>query len=423
VNTNYSIEKSQWDTKRRRVKESKVFPESIEINKEINRLETLYKGEPHHYESNQKPFDFLHVIKYFDIHIELLKSQEKYGTYRKFELVRRYLLKFNEEHKHLNTINRDFLLQFQTWLFKKTKVKQNGVHTYFKTFRNIINKCVQHDLIKFPPEKNPFLNFKIRLEDKEKPKLSEKQLNRIIELDLSKNEQLNKIKNYFLFSFYSGGMRISDLCCLKWGSLKDRRLEYEMRKTNKKVSIPLNTYQISILLSQLNINDLSTLVEKESKLKLKENVIFSTDKTYKIPGFRLKSLMIKEKKNTLDDTEMQVFNLIELMSLKKPNDYVFKILEPKKINSRTDLMKQISSKSTLINKGLKEISIQSEIGIDLSFHISRHTFSDLMRKAGKSIYDISKILGHSDIGITENYLKSLDYDSTDEVVVDFYNNL
>ena len=46
-------------------------------------------------------------------------------------------------------------------------------------------------------------------------------------------------------------------------------------------------------------------------------------------------------------------------------------------------------------------SIKSEVGVNITFHTSRHTFSDLMRLAGKSIYDISKVLGHSDISITE----------------------
>jgi integrase len=218
-------------------------------------------------------------------------------------------------------------------------------------------------------------------------------------------------------------MRISDICYLKWGNLKDGRLTYDMRKTNKKVSLPLNKNQISIILLMLDINDFDTLKEEGAILKSKENVIFNINKTYQIPGFNLSSLNVKMKENNQSSSEIEVFQFIELMSIKRSNDYVFNILDPMKINSRTDLMKQISSKSAMINKGLKEISALSGIGIDLSFHIARHTFSDLMRKAGKSIYDISRILGHSDIGITENYLKSLDYDSTDEAIDDFYNQL
>jgi hypothetical protein len=33
-----------------------------------------------------------------------------------------------------------------------------------------------------------------------------------------------------------------------------------------------------------------------------------------------------------------------------------------------------------------------------------------------SIYDISKMLGHSDITVTQGYIKSLDYESMDEAM-------
>ena len=56
---------------------------------------------------------------------------------------------------------------------------------------------------------------------------------------------------------------------------------------------------------------------------------------------------------------------------------------------------------------------------NLSFHVSRHTFADIARKKiGKSfgIYEISKMLGHSSIKVTENYLNSFDQDSVDEAM-------
>jgi integrase len=50
---------------------------------------------------------------------------------------------------------------------------------------------------------------------------------------------------------------------------------------------------------------------------------------------------------------------------------------------------------------------------NISFHISRHTFADYARTAGMNIYDISKALGHSNIQITQVYLKSFDETSLD----------
>lgn len=420
INTNYSIDKSQWDNSKRRVKESKKFPEGELINIELNRLESLYKGD-----SNQSivkniiPFDFNAVIGFFDYHINLLKTQEKYGTYRKFEVVKRYLVDFQSSNQQYLYINVDFLMNFEIYLYKNTKVKQNGVHAYFKTFRNIINKCITYDSIKFPPQNNPFLNFKIKLNVVEKPKLSVNQLNKIIEVDLSNDKDLDEVKKYFLFSYYSCGMRISDLLTLKWGNLKDGRLIYTMRKTSKKISLPINKNQVSILLSYLSIDDIDKLKNELTSLGEKVTEMFSSYNT-RISDFMIKPLKDYKKSIKQTQNETMGYKLIELMSNKKPNDYVFNILDKRKINSKTDLLKQISSKSAVINRRLKKVSIKSEVGENITFHTSRHTFSDLMRRSGKSIYDISKVLGHSDISITEKYLKSLDYDSTDNSLLNFY---
>ena len=55
-------------------------------------------------------------------------------------------------------------------------------------------------------------------------------------------------------------------------------------------------------------------------------------------------------------------------------------------------------------------------GIDkpLSTHIARHSFADVARSAGWSIYDISKALRHSSVEMTERYLKAFDTAALDD---------
>ena len=86
-----------------------------------------------------------------------------------------------------------------------------------------------------------------------------------------------------------------------------------------------------------------------------------------------------------------------------------------------ELNKKIQSATYVINKNLKQISIDCEIGMKISTHIARHSFSDNIRQSGENIYNISKILGHSDIAVTQKYLKSLDQNSVDESLNKFYN--
>jgi len=46
-------------------------------------------------------------------------------------------------------------------------------------------------------------------------------------------------------------------------------------------------------------------------------------------------------------------------------------------------------------------------GVRCSPHTFRHTFAALFIKNGGDIYKLSKLLRHSSIGVTEQYLKSL----------------
>ncbi len=68
----------------------------------------------------------------------------------------------------------------------------------------------------------------------------------------------------------------------------------------------------------------------------------------------------------------------------------------------------------LANRALEKIAEQAGIEDKVTFHVSRHSFADYARTSNMSIYDISKALGHSDIKITQDYLKSFDETSLDK---------
>jgi integrase len=72
------------------------------------------------------------------------------------------------------------------------------------------------------------------------------------------------------------------------------------------------------------------------------------------------------------------------------NDYVFKINNIK------------VNQDYLIHK-FKKFVIAANINPDLNFHSLRHTFASWLVQRGVSIYEVSKLLGHSDIKVTEIY--------------------
>lgn len=99
--------------------------------------------------------------------------------------------------------------------------------------------------------------------------------------------------------------------------------------------------------------------------------------------------------------------------------YIFPLIE----HVFTDvfmLKKRISSKNVLVNKALKRIGKKANIDESISFHVSRHSFAHNALKKGMDVYSISKALGHSDLRITEQYLKSFDEDMLDTAMNTFF---
>ena len=64
-------------------------------------------------------------------------------------------------------------------------------------------------------------------------------------------------------------------------------------------------------------------------------------------------------------------------------------------------------KTGSISKAYKRYCQNRGVFKDGSVHLLRHTYSARFMKSGGNIYALSKILGHSNVAITENYLRSL----------------
>ena len=73
----------------------------------------------------------------------------------------------------------------------------------------------------------------------------------------------------------------------------------------------------------------------------------------------------------------------------------------------------IGKQNALVNKYLRKLAEQAEVGGTLSFHVARHSFADLARRRGWDVYAISKALAHSGLAITERYLAGFDGELVD----------
>ena len=152
-------------------------------------------------------------------------------------------------------------------------------------------------------------------------------------------------RDMFVFTAYSGGLRVSDMLQIQWKHFDGVHINFTIRKTGTQLSIKVPNKGLEI-------------IEK-----------------YK---------PVKENKNAF------IFPMLpEHIDLKD-----FRAVDS-----------AISSATAYINKNLKFIAQKIQLDKNLSFHISRHTFATRALRKGISIDKVSKLMGHAAIRETQIYAK------------------
>lgn len=298
-------------------------------------------------------------ISYWKKVVDRIQDEGRIGTYKKYNNGYEKMKKYIGSRKFgFHDLTVSFLKDYRTHL-KKIGNNHNTVIKEMKVIRAVLYRAISEGL--FPQEHNPFFKLKISNEKGNKAKLGIEEVKRMEELQLEPNSFIWHVRNFWLFSMYCAGIRFSDVCRLRWENISNGRLNYQMAKTEVSKSIVLLPQALKIL------------------------------EFYK--------------------------------SNSEHNMLIFPLLKESDFTSPDILFKRISSKNALVNKTLKQIAKKAKINEKLSFHVSRHTFADIARKKIGSkygIYEVSKMLGHSSIKVTETYLNSFDQESVDEAMTSIF---
>lgn len=303
----------------------------------------------------------VNFFAYADSFINTVESAGKYTYAKQLNAVINKLEKFQGGRNLLFTeLTPLYLRRFKDYLFVYGN-NENTIAGNFKKIRTILYTAIEDGI--FKQEKNPFFNFRLPSKPTTKERLTIVELQRIIKLNYPQGTALYNYRNIFLFSLYCAGIRAADVITLKWGNIAGKRLIYSMGKNSKTPDMILIEPALRIL------NEYST-------------------------------------------------------SNNRPDKYIFPFItsDDDMTDSKTRF-KRINSHLTKINKGLKIIAVNAKISKNLSMHIARHSFADIARKGGESIYTISKALQHSSIKVTEAYLNSFDHEATDNLLINLNNNI
>jgi len=250
------LHKRHWDDKNQRVKHT--HPDYLFYNNEIEKYVNKYKIiKTSDFISDEKKSLVYYVENYLLPNCNSIGTKQKYNnilflvkTFNKF--------KYNKEDVLLKDIDEDFINEWRIWLKNERGIVDNSISYKTRTFKSFISKSINQRYYIYYP--NPFNNIKTSVKRVDVDYLDEEQINTILyselydvikggvnkgkkrELDSRYTQLLciNDVRNFFLFQFFSHGLRVSDLMTLRWNNLTINGDEIRIKKTMLKTKHPIN---------------------------------------------------------------------------------------------------------------------------------------------------------------------------------------
>ncbi|HWB26996.1 MAG TPA: site-specific integrase [Chitinophagaceae bacterium] len=255
-----------WNENSQSAKETRQFAQYSEFNSLLkslrNIVETEYRsllidGVPVTPERLKVPLnEFLQKMNKEDnksfldfIDTVIRTANKRPNTIKQYVTNYNRLLEYQEYTKkkiEFDTIDLNFYEDFIKYLTNKKGYGINTVGTVIKNIKVFMNEAVERGLTTNMQFKSK--RFKKTEEPSESIYLTRDEIKRLLELDLSQNKRLDKVRDLFLIGCHTG-LRFSDLAQLRDENLIDNRTKVKIRtqKTGATVIIPLTSAVKNIL--------------------------------------------------------------------------------------------------------------------------------------------------------------------------------
>lgn len=358
IYTGLTINPNHWNSKRQRVKTQ--VTNSLEINNELDSQLSYYQELYTHYYlnnpdevlidlrkknkvkfSNLNKNDFFEV---FDLFLDYLKSNRAKTTHKRYSTLKRSFESFANYNKikiEFDDINQNFIDEYISYL---VNIRENN--------NNTINKSIENVIVFFNWSKKRGFHDNNNYNRLNKTKtfvndiifLSEEELHRIENLDLSNDIEIEKARDLFLFACHTG-QRFSDY-------------------------------------NSIDIKDISNNYWTVNQIKGAGRSLV------KIPLSTKAKYFIEKYENDIPKFRLSKFNI-----------YAHQIAEKANINEAINKVKYVGSKRIVITKPKYEL---------ISSHTARRTFITLSLQKGMQPEAIKKISGHTSDKEFKKYLKIQD---------------
>lgn len=285
LSVGHSIKKTDWDAKGAKVKKS--HPNSTWLNNLIAKRvaeanDKLIQLEVNNTDTSARVITRAvkaakdnTLFKQADLYIARL---EKAGNFNRISAekprIKRLKEFLNNRDVHFPEIDVTFLKDFKAWLKGTRTITERTAVNHLVVIRSIYNQAITDKLV--DPKYYPFGKggIVIKFPDSKKSGLMPADIIALENAEL--DEKPNHARNLWLFAFYFGGMRASDVLRLKWSDFEDGRLYYKMGKNEKGGSLKVSPKAEAILAQYRRDNPKHNLVfpdlEKLDDLKDKATV-------------------------------------------------------------------------------------------------------------------------------------------------------
>ena len=293
------------------------------------------------------------VVELYDKLIDDMKRGGKLGNAGVYKYSRTSLLKFTGQRLQIPFSDLDavWLRRYENWL-RTSGCGDTTISQLFRTLRSVFNKAVELQLVK--RDYYPFDVYKVSKFDTRTKKraITKEDVRKVIALDLSQGYPSERLaRDIFVFSYFGAGINFADIALLKYGNVRDGRVQYVRKKTGK----PIN-----FLLTE-----------------------------------EMRNIIVKYQRQGQTD-----------------EDYIFPILDRRVHRTEQQRYDRTHKVLTNTNRWLRKIG--QRVGIEhLTTYVARHTFATVLKRSGVNIAIISESLGHSDLSTTQIYLDSFENSQID----------
>jgi len=393
----------------------------------------------------------------------LEKNYTNEGTKIKYTTILKSLKKYVNEELGLNTLSFeelrkiDFIKGYKKWVFKRQyKSRDKAVSKRTKTVFNylITIQTFVKRYNELNPEKDEIktIHYAVgvhEFENVEPKMLYPAEIDRLINYShelVKSSDKSMEAKHQFLFQFFASGLRVSDILLLNYKHFSNGRIEFVVRKSGKKISIPFffkackmlgYFYPIEYDTAKLEnpLGDIDLMAYEVEELinvnSLKKPLAdLNIDDLFQFQQFLItdrssdNSRRLKVLKEVILRVEQQVANSMCRIIGEKPSGLVFdylnyqdfkdlRIMDKKELTR--DQTYKLHTARAKYNSRLKSIS--KRLGVEkITSHVSRHSFAYYMLSTGATVEEISFALGHATIEITQSYIKQFPSRYSDEAI-------